>query len=186
VFFGSSYLFETATSEPVILSRVPLILQARPSDPEKEIIVSVTLAIVSGTSGSGLLLQVHDYADVDHFGGLRRLAPLGNQRALTRQRQRRAGRLRRWTGDHCSKSDDARTVEAGGCHFMSIANIRGNLQQRASVAGYEGETRFHVPFRKRLCAKSVHKELVQVHAVRPIRRRRDPKRSLFCKVRDCN
>ena len=39
----------------------------------------------------GPLLEVHDYADVYHFGGRTRAA-LGSLSSLTRQRQRRVGR----------------------------------------------------------------------------------------------
>jgi hypothetical protein len=48
--------------------------------------------IVAQTN-DGLLLQVHDYADVHPFGELTRAANLPSLRALTRQRQRRVRRL---------------------------------------------------------------------------------------------
>src|SRR5262249_5353613 len=71
-------------------------------------------------ASDGLLLQVHDYADVYLFEGLRPAAPLGSLSAFTRQRQCRVGRprCRQATGDHRSQGDDAR---ASSEHRESLA-----------------------------------------------------------------
>jgi len=103
VFFGASYLLELATSEPVILSRIPLIFQARPllsqlpCIPLKEIVVSVRSSIVSGVVGSKPVTVFFCKSTIMPmfylFGGLRPAAPLGSLSAFTRQRQRRVGCL---------------------------------------------------------------------------------------------
>jgi hypothetical protein len=53
-----------------------------------------------------LFREVDDDAHGNRLG--LRIFRSGGRRALTRQRQRRVGCLRRWTGDHRSKSEDAR------------------------------------------------------------------------------
>ena len=77
---------------------------------EKEIVVSVSSSIVRGAVGSSPTRVFFWRSTIMPMFLLWRntCCHPGSLRALTRQRQRRVGRLCRWTGDHCSKSDDAR------------------------------------------------------------------------------